>query len=69
MGNIKPLHKFNNGQGATLCNNCHVIINTGLTDSLYCHKCKGYGQQASSQGKEEVRERGLDSNQHNKTKR
>lgn len=33
---IKPIHKFNNGNGATLCNYCSKIISIGLTDNLYC---------------------------------
>lgn len=66
MGNIKPLHKFNNCDGATLCNNCRAIINIGFTDGLYCCKCIGYGKQASIKSKKEVRERGMDSNQHDK---
>jgi hypothetical protein len=37
---VKPIHKFNNGQGATLCNNCSVIITEGLTKEVYCEKCK-----------------------------
>jgi len=36
---IKPIHKFNNGNGATLCNTCSIIISAGLTDDLYCSKC------------------------------
>ena len=36
----KPIHKFNNGIGATLCNKCNVIISTGMTEELYCEKCK-----------------------------
>ena len=35
----KPIHKFNGGLGATLCNNCRVIINTGMTDDIYCKDC------------------------------
>lgn len=35
----KPIHKFNGGVGATLCNKCSAIISTGLTDALYCYKC------------------------------
>lgn len=35
---IKPIHKFNNGRGATLCNSCSKIISIGLTDDLYCDK-------------------------------
>ena len=37
---MKPIRKFNNGKGATLCNTCSVIISTGLTKELYCEKCK-----------------------------
>ena len=37
----QPIHKFNNGNGATLCNKCSKIISTGLTKELYCStKCK-----------------------------
>ena len=38
---IKPIHKFNNGNGATLCHCCSKIINIGFTKELYCDdKCK-----------------------------
>jgi hypothetical protein len=36
---MKPIHKFNGGVGATLCNTCRKIITTGLTDDLYCQDC------------------------------
>jgi len=36
----EPIHKFNNGRGATLCHNCGVIITKGLTEDLYCGKCR-----------------------------
>ena len=36
---MEPIHKFNNGNGATLCNACHVIIETGLTKVLLCNDC------------------------------
>lgn len=39
---MKPIHKFNNGRGATICNQCSVIITTGLTDDLYCEECKDH---------------------------
>ena len=39
---MKPIHKFNNGRGATLCHQCSVIITTGLTDDLYCEECKDH---------------------------
>ena len=37
---MKPIHKYNNGNGATLCHQCSVIINTGLTNDLYCENCQ-----------------------------
>ena len=45
---IKPIIKFNNGNGAILCNTCSVIVKANLTkdefegktDILYCEKCK-----------------------------
>jgi len=38
---MKPIHKFNNGIGAMLCNNCRTIISTGpATKELFCEKCK-----------------------------
>jgi len=33
---MKPIHKLNGGNGATLCNRCSKIIATGFTDDLYC---------------------------------
>ena len=37
---MKPIYKFNNGRGATLCHLCRTIISTGKpTDDLYCSKC------------------------------
>lgn len=41
---LQPIHKFNNGRGATLCNVCGVIIVEALTDDLKCHKCKSAQQ-------------------------
>ena len=40
MEKVKPIHKFNGGTGATLCNNCRAIIAEGLTEQVYCKKCK-----------------------------
>jgi hypothetical protein len=37
---MKPIHKFNNGQGATLCHKCNCIISLGHTNDLYCKECK-----------------------------
>jgi len=37
---MKPIHKFNNGRGATLCHLCRTIITTGkMTNDLYCDRC------------------------------
>lgn len=37
---MKPIHKFNNGRGATLCHLCRTIITTGKpTNDLYCNRC------------------------------
>ena len=41
MEELKPIHKFNGGLGATLCNECNVIISEGLTDDLYCEEHGG----------------------------
>ena len=35
---MKPIHKFNNGNGATLCHCCSKIINRGFTQALYCNE-------------------------------
>jgi hypothetical protein len=40
MSKLTPIHKFNSGLGATLCNECYVIISEGLTEELFCEKCK-----------------------------
>jgi hypothetical protein len=38
---MEPIHKFNNGRGAMLCNGCRTIISTGpRTEELLCEKCK-----------------------------
>ena len=37
---MEPIHKFNNGSGATLCHSCSTVINTGLTEHLLCPKCQ-----------------------------
>ena len=37
---MKPIHKFNNGRGATLCHLCRTIITVGKpTNDLYCERC------------------------------
>lgn len=37
---MEPIYKFNNGNGAMLCNKCRTIISTGpKTEQLYCAKC------------------------------
>ena len=37
---LNPIHKFNNADGATLCHKCRTIIAVGLTDDIFCNKCK-----------------------------
>jgi len=38
---MKPIHKFNNGRGAMLCNGCRTIISKGpKTEELLCDECK-----------------------------
>lgn len=34
------IHKYNGGNGATLCNVCRVIINTGFSNEFYCEHHK-----------------------------
>lgn len=36
---MKPFYKLNNGNGATLCNECKVVISEGFIDDLLCEKC------------------------------
>lgn len=36
---MKPIHKFNGGNGATLCHGCRVIISTGMTSDVLCSEC------------------------------
>lgn len=38
---MKPIHKFNGGRGATLCNECNKIIIEGMTDDLFCEEHGG----------------------------
>jgi hypothetical protein len=38
---MKPIHKFNGGIGATLCNECSKIISEGMTDDLFCDEHGG----------------------------
>lgn len=37
---MKPIHKFNNGNKATLCTQCKTIIEESFTSRLFCDKCK-----------------------------
>ena len=38
-GPIKPIHKFNDGIGATLCHHCRVIIAECFMQDLFCEEC------------------------------
>lgn len=35
---MTPIHKFNNGNCATLCHCCSKIINRGFIQALYCNE-------------------------------
>lgn len=38
---MKPIHKYNNGNGAMICNKCRTIISIGpKTEEVLCEKCK-----------------------------
>ena len=45
---MKPIIKFNNGNGAILCHGCRIILKENLskeewegkTELFYCEKCK-----------------------------
>ena len=38
---MNVIYKFNNGNGATLCNECRTIIATGKkVERFYCDKCQ-----------------------------
>ena len=37
---MKPIHKYNNGNGAIICNGCRTIISIGpKTEELLCEGC------------------------------
>ena len=36
---MKPIHKWNNGNLATLCHQCNCIASLGHTEDLYCKEC------------------------------
>ena len=50
---MKPIHKFNNGEGATICKSCHGTINLGWSDEVLCSKCKGYIESKSAKEQKE----------------
>jgi hypothetical protein len=56
---MKPIHKFNNGNLATICNQCSVIITTGLTNDLYCEECNKYRKELLQEIMKEDEELGL----------
>ena len=38
---MNVIYKFNNGNGATICNECRTIIATGKrVERFYCDKCQ-----------------------------
>lgn len=38
---MEPIHKFNNGNGATLCTKCGAMIAEGFHEVLLCDACGG----------------------------
>jgi hypothetical protein len=38
---MKPIHKLNGGNGATLCKNCYAMISVGWIEETLCRECKG----------------------------
>jgi hypothetical protein len=54
-----PIHKFNGGRGATLCNKCAKIITEGLTEDLLCNDCGPHNQENNSYKYELYRGDGL----------
>lgn len=39
-GPLKPIHKFNDGLGATLCYHCGIIILPKQVSDLFCDICR-----------------------------
>ena len=37
---MKPIYKFNNGNKATLCTQCNIVIEEDFTSRVFCDKCK-----------------------------
>ena len=37
---MKPIHKYNSGATATLCNGCRAIISPEITQEVLCVPCK-----------------------------
>ena len=56
---MKPIHKYNNGNGATLCNQCSRIVSIGITDDLYCNSCNEHRKKILTQIIEEDETLGL----------
>jgi hypothetical protein len=56
---MKPIHKFNNGNLATICNQCSVIITTNLTNDLYCKECNKYRKELLQEIMKEDEDLGL----------
>lgn len=50
---IEKIQKFNGGRGATLCNNCSVIISEGVqNEELFCDTCKNTAEKYMTAGGE-----------------
>ena len=37
---MKPIHKYNSGATATLCNGCRTVITPTITQDIFCIPCK-----------------------------
>lgn len=56
---MKPIHKFNNGNGATICCQCRATISIGFTDDLYCKECNKHRKELLQEIMREDEELGL----------
>lgn len=51
---MKPKHKFNNGNGATICKLCDSIIAVGFFDNLLCIECQKKAIKKFTKEKEQI---------------
>lgn len=46
---MEAIHKFNDGNGATLCNGCYTILYVGHNNELMCEECNELFRELSLQ--------------------